>query len=160
MSQTATAPQKRYLGLKMLGRFFRLIAFVCLIAALLIIAAAIIALVTSPANAVGAAASSTRQGTIGAIIITYDTSAASWITTLAQAIPFLFWALIAYAASQVIDIVLSINDNLRNLARPGQEAVKELQQTADEMVQQSKRINTLLEQHHRRLDRLEKERNP
>lgn len=160
MSQTATTPQKRYLGLKILGRFFRVIAFVCLIVALLIITDAIITLVTSPANAMGAAASSTQQGTIGAIIITYDTSAASWITTLAQAIPFLFWALISYSASQVIDIVLSINDGLRNLARPGQAVVNELQQTADEMVQQSKRVNTLLEQHHRRLDRLEKERNP
>ena len=144
---------RRFVGLKALSIFFRIVAFICLAITILIASAAIVAMVTNPANGVGAA--STAQGTIGAIIITYDMNAAPWLTTLGQAIPFAFWALVAYAASQVIDIVLSINDNLRRLARPGQESARELQQTAEEMSNQTKKITALLEQHHRRLDRLE-----
>jgi methyl-accepting chemotaxis protein len=133
--QEHPAQVRRFVGLRTLGMFFRIVAFICLVITILIASAAIVAMVTNPANGVGAA--STAQGTLG------------------QAIPFAFWALVAYAASQVIDVVLSINDNLRKLARPGQESARELQQTAEEMSSQTRKITALLEQHHRRLDRLE-----
>lgn len=144
---------KGYFGLKALSFLFKVIAIVCLVIALITLGAAVAALVTDPGSGIGAASTQTTTGTIGAIVITFDTTSGGRLAL--QALPFVFWSLVAYATSQVIDITMSINDNLRRLARPGESTVKELQQAAHDMTGQTKKITALLEQHHRRLTHLE-----
>lgn len=154
MSRSAAPPRvKSYPGLRALGMLFKILALISLIITVITIAAAIVELLTNPGSGIGAASTSTTQGTIGAIVITFDSSSSTQL--LLQAVPFLLWSLLTYATAQVIDVTLSINDNLRRLAQPGQEYSKELQQTAEEMTAQTKKITALLEQHHRRLNSLE-----
>jgi len=65
-------------------------------------------------------------------------------------------ALLFYTAYQLIDVVLSINNSLRQLTRQDQRVAEGVGETGEQIAGHMKKITALLEQHHRRLDKLEK----
>lgn len=66
--------------------------------------------------------------------------------------------LLFYTAYQLIDVALSINDNLRKLIQPQPEP-KADDGDPGRLSNDNKKVVKILEQHHRRLNTLEKERN-
>lgn len=123
---------KRYFGLKLARTIFKLLTF---LGAFALIVAIILWLVSSANNPPA------NFSTLGQLVF----SALERI-------------LIFYTIYQVIDVVLSINDNLRQIVRQNQAPVDGMNKAADRMVEQTKKLAALLEQHHRRLQRLESEK--
>lgn len=123
---------KRYFGLKLARMIFKLLTF---LGAFALIVTIILWMVSSANNP------SANFSTLGQLVF----SALERI-------------LIFYTIYQVIDVVLSINDNLRQIVRQNQAPVDGMNKAADRMVEQTKKLAALLEQHHRRLQRLESEK--